>query len=311
MHRAANGRRPVRTPVTIQRAHRVFISSVVLMVTLAFPLLAADNRAPVHGLWVWETLTLLTAPRSTETLLDFCRSNAISEVYVSVSKLKDRSAETQFADLIAQMHQGNIRVEALIGSTNADEPGPAREKLLEEVREVLEFGQPPRTDGFDGIHLDIEPQQRPENHGPQNLGFLPGLVETYRAVRQIAEPARLPIDADIPVKVLNTDPAQRQLLLSALPRFTLMLYELSNPADGESPDEKVQKLRAAGMRWLQTAYKGLDSPDLGQMSIGLRTPDYGNLLPRMLQTLDEANGANPHYLGWARHSYNDYLKSAE
>ena len=27
----------------------------------------------------------------------------------------------------------------------------------------------------------------------------------------------------------------------------------------------------------------------------------------MLKKLDEANRANPHYLGWARHSYNDYL----
>jgi len=28
----------------------------------------------------------------------------------------------------------------------------------------------------------------------------------------------------------------------------------------------------------------------------------------MLRTLDEANAMNPHYLGWARHSYNDVLK---
>ena len=42
----------------------------------------------------------------------------------------------------------------------------------------------------------------------------------------------------------------------------------------------------------------------------VRTPDYDALLPRMLQILDEANGTNPHYLGWARHSYNDYLKAA-
>jgi hypothetical protein len=28
----------------------------------------------------------------------------------------------------------------------------------------------------------------------------------------------------------------------------------------------------------------------------------------MLKTLDDANGANPHYQGWARHSYNDVLQ---
>jgi hypothetical protein len=41
------------------------------------------------------------------------------------------------------------------------------------------------------------------------------------------------------------------------------------------------------------------------MAIALRTADYGKLLPQMLQALDDANTTNPHYLGWARHSYND------
>ena len=56
------------------------------------------------------------------------------------------------------------------------------------------------------------------------------------------------------------------------------------------------------------AYDGIgDTPRLAKMGIGLRTPDYGELLPDMLQSLDEAYRGNPHYLGWARHSYNDYL----
>jgi len=41
------------------------------------------------------------------------------------------------------------------------------------------------------------------------------------------------------------------------------------------------------------------------MPFALCTPDYGDLLPQMLKKLDDANGANSHYLGWARHSYND------
>jgi len=296
----------------MQHAPKVYLGifSVALFGPLVFPLLAADTRAPVHGLWVWDTLTVLKEPRSAETLRDFCQSEEINEVYVSVSQLKGKAEERQFADLLAQLHQAKIRVEALVGSSDADEPGPPRQKLLDQVRGVLRFDQPARKDGFDGIHLDIEPQQRPENHGPQNLNFLPGLVEAYRAVRQLATPYHLPVDADIPIKALKGDLSQRRLLLSALPRFTLMLYELSNPDDGETPEKKREKLQAASARYLRIAYEGLDSSDLGQLSIGLRTPDYGPLLSRMLQSLDEANGTNPHYLGWARHSYNDYLKAA-
>jgi hypothetical protein len=50
--------------------------------------------------------------------------------------------------------------------------------------------------------------------------------------------------------------------------------------------------------------------NLARMVIALRTPDYGELLPQMLKKLDDSNRANPHYMGWARHSYNDYLKAA-
>ena len=58
------------------------------------------------------------------------------------------------------------------------------------------------------------------------------------------------------------------------------------------------------------AYDGLRTPDLAKMVIGLRTPDYGELLPKILASLDAANGSNPHYAGWARHSYNDALQEA-
>jgi len=44
---------------------------------------------------------------------------------------------------------------------------------------------------------------------------------------------------------------------------------------------------------------------VAKMAIGLRTPDYGDQLPAMLNALGEANSGNPHFLGSARHSYND------
>jgi hypothetical protein len=46
------------------------------------------------------------------------------------------------------------------------------------------------------------------------------------------------------------------------------------------------------------------------MVVALRTADYGDLLPQMLGKLDDANRSNSHYLGWARHSYNDTLQAA-
>ncbi len=264
------------------------------------PLVAADN-VPIHGLWVWKSPAVLAAPRAAESLRDFCRAEGINEVYVSVSDLHESSTEGRVAHLIVLLHRSNIRVEALLSSADADEPGKHRDQFLNHVREVLQFDRKYSSDRFDGIHLDIEPQQRPENKGAGNLGFLPGLVDTYRAVRTLAEPAQLTVNADIQNKVLKGNLAERSMLLASLPRFTLMLYELNSPGDGEARE----KLRTQSVRFLAMAYEGLRGPTLGKMAIALRTPDYGELLPAMLKVVEETNHANPNYLGWARHSYND------
>jgi hypothetical protein len=243
-------------------------------------------------------------------LRDFCRSQGINEIYISVSEKGDAAWENHITHLIDLMHRSNIRVEALLSSEDADEPGKHRETLLEHVRGIVQFNQNHPRNRYDGIHLDIEPQQRPENKGSGNLGFLPGLVDAYRQVRGVAEPAELTVNADIQNKLLKGSQSERKMLLSALPRITLMLYELSSPADGQNFDEQSEKLRAASQKFLAMAYDGLNDPNLARMVIALRTPDYAERLPEMLKSLDDANRANPNYDGWARHSYNDTLETA-
>ncbi len=212
-----------------------------------------------------------------------------------------------FPHLIDLLHRSSIHVEALLSNEEADEPGRHRDKLLDQARAIVSFNQRQPAHRFDGIHLDLEPQQRPENKGAGNLQFLPGLVDAYRAVRGIAEPAQLTVNADIQKKLLKGDAAQRKLLLSSLPRLTLMLYEVSSPNDGKSEQEKIENLQTESQKLLDTAYDGLQSASLAKIVIGLRTPDYRELLPQMLAALDKAHGANPHYAGWALHSYNDSL----
>ncbi len=260
----------------------------------------------VHGLWVWKTASVLTAPNSGEALRDFCRAQTVNEVYLSYSPDKaDATEELEVAGVIALLHRSGIRVEALLSSVNADEPGAHREKLLDHVRAVVEFNRKHARNGFDGVHLDVEPQQRPENKGPGNLGFLPGLLEAYRDVRALAEQNRMTVNADIPNKFLKGDVGQRQALMSSLPRLTLMLYELSNPSDGESTAAQADKLRQASQNYFNMAYQGLNQNHLAKMAIGLRTPDYQSQLPNMLKNVQQDLSGNPHYLGWAWHSYND------
>jgi len=292
----------------ILKATMTSILCALLALALVLPAAAADRSGPVHGLWVWKSSSVLQEPSAVETLDQFCRSSAITEIYISVPSQYSALEGLHLAQLITQLHASGVRVEALLSSTNADEPGAPRTKLLDHLQSILQFNRQHPAQRFDGVHLDIEPQQRPENKGPGNLEFLPGLVQAYRAVRVLTERAGLTLNADIQNKLLKGDLEQRRLLLSSVPRLTLMLYELSAPDDGTSVAEKKDKLLQSSANFLKMAYQDLPGPDLARMAIALRTPDYGALLPQMLAALDAANVGNPHYLGWARHSYNDALK---
>lgn len=87
-----------------------------------------------------------------------------------------------------------------------------------------------------------------------------------------------------------------------------MLYELSHANNVETAAEQAEKLRSASQRYIEMAYQGVSGRNPAKLSIALRSPDYGKLLPAMLQSLDQSLRTNPHYMGWAWHSYNDELK---
>jgi hypothetical protein len=300
----------MRLSIALHRAARIARYVLVAATCFALTRTAVAQEVPVHGLWVWKTPTLLDLPSRGEALRDFCRSQHINEVYLSFSSQNGGAAEeVEIAKLIVLLHRSHIRVEALLSSDNADQPGKHRDKLLEHVNEVLAFNGKHARDKFDGIHLDVEPQQRQENKGPGNLGFLPDLLDTYRAVRVLAEQNQMTVNADIPNKFLKGDLNQRRALLSSLPRLTLMLYELSSPTDGGDTAAHADKLRQASQRFLDMAYQGLDGTQLARMSIGLRTPDYEGQMANMLNVVQETLSGNPHYLGWAWHSYNDTLEA--
>src|SRR5277367_2134880 len=292
--------------IRLRAARAAFFSS--LLAAFSFPMLAQTPSTPIHGLWVWKSPAVLAAPHAVESLRDFCKSQNINEVYVSVSPRTEDAEESQLVHLIAELHRAHVKVEAFLNSTDADEPGKHRDSLVQKVRNIIDFNQKHRAEQFDGIHLDVEPQQRPENKGPGNLRFLPGLADAFHAVRAAAEPAGLTVNADIQNKLLKGDVSQRQMLLSSVPRVTLMMYELSSPDDGDTPAQKAEKAATKSQKYLNMAYDGLTGSNLAKMVIALRTPDYLDLLPEMLKHLDEVNRSSPHYLGWARHSYNDILK---
>jgi hypothetical protein len=290
---------------------KIAFSLLAAVLTLVPAAAQGQNGQFVHGVWVWRTPILLDLPARGEALRDFCRSHQINEVYLSFTSQNTAQPEQrEIAKLIELLHKSHIRVEALLSGADADQPGQHRDKLMGHVNEVVTFNREHAHQRFDGIHLDLEPQQRQENKGPGNLGFLPNLLDTYRAVLTVAEQNQMTVNADIPNKFLKADAQQRQALMSSLPRLTLML-ELSSPGDGQSTAAQADTLRQAGTKYMEEAYQGLNGTNLAKLAIGLRSADYQQQLPGMLKAVQGALAQNPHFLGWAWHSYNDETEAAK
>jgi hypothetical protein len=298
---------PTRSPV-----HAVALLALMACQALraagsdAVPQATAPPAAtPVHGMWIWRSSTVLQAPQAPLAIRNFCAGEGINEIYVTISRHYGALEALQLGELIGQMHQAGIRVEALISSTDADEPGAPRTHLIDQVQSVLQFNHEHWAARFDGVHLDVEPQQRDEYKGADDIGYLPGLIDTYRAVRRLTDRAGISLNADVPPRLLRAQLLQRRALLSAVPRLTLLLYDTDSTREVAATE--LARLRESSGQLLASAYAGLDGGQLARMLIGLRSADYGAQLPQMLAALDQTYSADPHYLGWARQSYNDIL----
>src|SRR5271163_401334 len=106
---------------------RIVFTVLAAMICFAPGHTAVAQEPLVHGLWVWKTPTLLDLPSRGEALRDFCRAQQVNEVYLSFSSQNGGAAEEQEIEkLIGLLHHAHIRVEALLSSTDADEPGKHR-----------------------------------------------------------------------------------------------------------------------------------------------------------------------------------------
>jgi hypothetical protein len=270
---------------------------------------ASTITSSVHGLWAYSGNSIVASSTGATTLRDFAISQHINAVYISaIPTSSNPQLSDEISNMILVLHQSQISVEALIGSTTADEPGAPRNAFLAVVQNVVQFNQQFPATKFDGVHIDIEPQQRPENSGANALQFLPNLIETYREANVLAQSANLVVDADIPVEVLRANVDQRQALFTVLPRYTLMLYGITNQSSGLTVQQQTTAIQQASQKDLAMAYDGLTGDNLAAMAIGLDTADYGyDLMPTMLSAVDQSNASNAHYPGWSRYSYSDYL----
>lgn len=158
---------------------RVAVSACLLVIA-RLSSAGAKQRNAVRGLRVSKGPAVVSTEPGTKAPRDFSVAQSINEVYISIPAQGDPDSNDHPARAIAELHRAHLRVEAFLSSGEADEPGKHRDKLLDHAREIIAFNTQHTAAGFDGIQLDIEPQ-RPENKGPDNLHFVPRLVDANRA----------------------------------------------------------------------------------------------------------------------------------
>jgi hypothetical protein len=129
--------------------------------------LPAALKTP-RALWVWETKQLIdpAQPKGWDQFLDFCIRQGISQVYLSLDLVPQKSEAGPrfnipnpdgYRRVLEGAHRLGLTVEALAGSSEwaAEANHPL---ALAAVDAVLAFNRAsPASARFDGIHFDVEP----------------------------------------------------------------------------------------------------------------------------------------------------------
>jgi hypothetical protein len=239
-------------------------------------------------MWVWSTKSRLGEPTGTETLLGSCRRAGLNEVYLSVGA--GALDDPRLPALMGALHGAHLRVEALMGEAAWYRPGN-RAAMFATIEAVAAYDRRNPGASFDGIHLDVEPHQLPENRN--NHQFVPVLAEALAEASALAATHHLTSSADLPRFALDeAGPA----FARAVERPFVMLYQLR--------DRSPAWLMKASGSVVDHTFQGLDARQAGRIVIGLRVEDYPTDLEAMVGALDLEQRAR--YGGWAIHDEAKY-----
>jgi hypothetical protein len=132
-----------------------WIKQVLLVIGMGFFPWSARGA---DALYVWEEAPLLAESGDARNrLVDFCRSHDIQELYVNAASMRHPVMQKEWSELLTQLHEEGLRVEALLGDPNWIRPGNKEGMSL--MKAVLAYQQSRKNqlgELFDGVHLDVE-----------------------------------------------------------------------------------------------------------------------------------------------------------
>ena len=158
------------------------------------------------AMWLWETEKIVTNPKEKQKLLDFCKTQGITDLFLQIpyeAKKEEGKWEilwdsSKIRPLIADLHRAGVTVHALDG-----DPEFALKKLhgrvIALIQSIIQYNREATPqERFDGIRYDNEPYLLPSFAGVHKEAVLKQYLTLLKASHSLARQANLTFGVDIP-----------------------------------------------------------------------------------------------------------------
>lgn len=165
-----------------------------------------EARALRRAMWLWETPAVTSGPDARRRLVQFCRTEGITDLFMQLPYKAERVDERwtiswdreRLRPLIADLHAAGVTVHALDGDPKFGLP-EWHGQVIATIRSIVEYNlESLPAERFDGIRYDIEPYLLPGFGGVRRTQILQHYLTIVAASQAVAAQAGLVYGVDIP-----------------------------------------------------------------------------------------------------------------
>ena len=165
-----------------------------------------EARALRRAMWLWETPAVTSGPDARRRLVQFCRTEGITDLFMQLPYKAERVDERwtiswdreRLRPLIADLHAAGVTVHALDGDPKFGLP-EWHGQVIATIRSIVEYNRESLpAERFDGIRYDIEPYLLPGFGGVRRTQILQHYLTIVAASQAVAAQAGLVYGVDIP-----------------------------------------------------------------------------------------------------------------
>ncbi len=169
-------------------------------------ILPVPQRPAAKGMWLWETAKLLRDQSAQIRLLEFCRDQSITDLFLQLPYSATQESgqwritwdDAGLRSLLGSLQAAGVVCHALDG-----DPRFALTREHDKVKAVLEKvirfnSEGPQSSRFQAVRYDIEPYILPQFAGPEKQSIMHQFLELLKNLQLMASQAGLEMGVDIP-----------------------------------------------------------------------------------------------------------------